>query len=104
VAAVKHDVAGRLGVPADNVLIAAMNEVGERYEAGDLFVPEMLIAARAMSNAVLGLRYSNFKDSVTEHDRHDAYADVWGDMMRFQTHRQDAAAPGSGQRHNRRRG
>ncbi len=29
-------------------LIAAMDEVGRRYEEGDFFVPEMLIAARAM--------------------------------------------------------
>jgi 5-methyltetrahydrofolate--homocysteine methyltransferase len=29
-------------------LIAAMREVGRRFECGDLFVPEMLIAARAM--------------------------------------------------------
>ncbi len=29
-------------------LIAAMDEVGQRFENGDLFVPEMLIAARAM--------------------------------------------------------
>ena len=29
-------------------LIAAMDEVGRRFEEGDFFVPEMLIAARAM--------------------------------------------------------
>ena len=29
-------------------LVAAMDEVGQRFEEGDLFVPEMLIAARAM--------------------------------------------------------
>src|ERR1035437_9148605 len=38
----------------NNGLIAAMNEVGQRFEAGDFFVPEMLIAARAMQN---GLKY-----------------------------------------------
>ncbi|MGB9586426.1 MAG: corrinoid protein [Anaerolineales bacterium] len=32
----------------NNALIAAMDEVGQRYEQGDFFVPEMLIAARAM--------------------------------------------------------
>jgi 5-methyltetrahydrofolate--homocysteine methyltransferase len=40
------------GVSADTILqdalISAMGEVGARYENGDLFVPEMLIAARAM--------------------------------------------------------
>ncbi len=30
------------------VMIPAMNEVGRRYEAGEYFVPELLIAARAM--------------------------------------------------------
>ena len=29
-------------------LIGAMDEVGERFSAGDLFVPEMLVAAQAM--------------------------------------------------------
>ena len=41
------------GLSADKImqdgLIAAMAEVGRQYEAGDFFVPEMLIAARAMS-------------------------------------------------------
>lgn len=39
-------------IPADEILnnglIAAMKEVGARFEAGDFFVPEMLVAARAM--------------------------------------------------------
>jgi 5-methyltetrahydrofolate--homocysteine methyltransferase len=40
------------GYAADDILkkslIAAMDEVGKRFEEGDFFVPEMLIAARAM--------------------------------------------------------
>lgn len=32
----------------NQALIAAMEEVGKRFEEGDFFVPEMLIAARAM--------------------------------------------------------
>ncbi|MBN1667061.1 MAG: corrinoid protein [Anaerolineales bacterium] len=32
----------------NQALIAAMDEVGQRFEEGDFFVPEMLIAARAM--------------------------------------------------------
>ncbi len=39
-------------LPADEILnfglIAAMEEVGVRFEAGDLYVPEMLVAARTM--------------------------------------------------------
>jgi 5-methyltetrahydrofolate--homocysteine methyltransferase len=37
-------------------LIAAMREVGRRFEEGEAFVPEMLIAARAMSAALSILR------------------------------------------------
>ncbi len=32
----------------NKALIAAMDDVGQRFEDGDLFVPEMLVAARAM--------------------------------------------------------
>ena len=35
-------------------LIPAMQEVGDRFEKGDYFVPEMLVAARAMERS-LGL-------------------------------------------------
>jgi 5-methyltetrahydrofolate--homocysteine methyltransferase len=34
-------------------LIKAMDEVGKRFESGDFFVPEMLIAARAMKAGVV---------------------------------------------------
>jgi 5-methyltetrahydrofolate--homocysteine methyltransferase len=33
-------------------MIAAMGEVGQQFESGDLFVPEMLIAARAMKEGL----------------------------------------------------
>jgi 5-methyltetrahydrofolate--homocysteine methyltransferase len=36
------------GVILNQALIAAMDEVGARFEDGDFFVPEMLISARAM--------------------------------------------------------
>lgn len=36
------------GVILNEALIAAMDEVGQRFEDGDFFVPEMLIAAKAM--------------------------------------------------------
>jgi len=35
----------------DDGLIAGMNEVGRRFKANEFYVPEVLIAARAMSNA-----------------------------------------------------
>ncbi len=37
-------------------LIAAMTEVGKRFEAGDFFVPEMLVAARAMQGGLTILK------------------------------------------------
>jgi hypothetical protein len=42
--------------------------------------------ALAMAEAVKGIRYSNFKDSVGERPRHDAYMDVWSAMYRYQQH------------------
>lgn len=48
------------GVNADTILhdalIKAMREVGQRYENGDLYVPEMLIAARAMQSGMALLK------------------------------------------------
>ena len=40
----------------NDALIAAMNEVGKRFQKGEYFVPEMLIAARAMKTGVAVLR------------------------------------------------
>src|SRR4030088_1653895 len=39
-----------------NALIPSLEEVGRRFEKGDFFVPEMLIAARAMQGALVILR------------------------------------------------
>jgi 5-methyltetrahydrofolate--homocysteine methyltransferase len=48
------------GLPADRILkeglIAAMAKVGELFEAGEFFVPEMLIAAQAMKEGLAILR------------------------------------------------
>jgi corrinoid protein of di/trimethylamine methyltransferase len=40
----------------DTYLIPAMDEVGQRFEANEYFVPELLIAARAMKGALEILR------------------------------------------------
>jgi hypothetical protein len=40
--------------------------------------------ANAIAAQVRGIAYGNFKDSVTEDDRHDAYFDVWRAMNRLQ--------------------
>jgi len=39
-------------------MIAAMREVGQRFEAGEFYVPEMLIAARAMQGGMALLKPS----------------------------------------------
>lgn len=45
-----------LGMTPDELLwealIPALEEVGRRFEIGEFFVPEMLIAARAMQGAM----------------------------------------------------
>jgi 5-methyltetrahydrofolate--homocysteine methyltransferase len=40
----------------DQALIAAMDEVGEKFAAGDLFIPEMLLSAKTMESALAVLR------------------------------------------------
>ena len=40
----------------NQALIAAMEEVGKRFEEGEFFVPEMLIAARAMQSGLAILK------------------------------------------------
>lgn len=58
----KSNVQKALGAQLDptNILndgmIAAMREVGCRFEAGEYFVPEMLIAARAMQSSIAILK------------------------------------------------
>jgi len=56
------------GVSADEILnqalIAAMDKVGQLFEAGDLFVPEMLIAARAMQAGLNLLKPSLAEEGV----------------------------------------
>ena len=48
------------GTPVDNILniglIAALDEVGKKFSEGELFVPEMLMAAQAMKSGVALLK------------------------------------------------
>jgi 5-methyltetrahydrofolate--homocysteine methyltransferase len=48
----------------DKVMIPAMSEVGRRFEAGEYFVPEMLIAARSMQGGLSLLRPLLIKQGV----------------------------------------
>ncbi|MGD0878342.1 MAG: corrinoid protein [Anaerolineales bacterium] len=60
VALVKEAIQQKL--PAEQILneglIAAMNEVGRRFENGEFYIPEMLIAARTMQAALAILKPS----------------------------------------------
>jgi hypothetical protein len=51
-----------------------------RYRA-ELPRPEV---AAAIAERVSGIEYDNFKGSVQEADRHDAYLHVWSAMIGFQ--------------------
>jgi len=71
------------GVKADVILnqalIVAMDEVGRRFEAGDFFVPEMLIAARAMQ-AGLTLLKPHLADADVKSAGKVAIGTVKGDL------------------------
>ena len=60
-------------------LIAAMDEVGRRFEEGDFFVPEMLIAARAMQ-AGMQLLKPHLADSDVKSAGKVAIGTVKGDL------------------------
>ncbi len=40
--------------------------------------------AQRVAEAVRGIRYPNFKSTVDEEKRHEAYLQVWGEMADFQ--------------------
>ena len=71
------------GIPAETLLqdglIAAMKEVGQLFEEHEIYVPEMLVAARAMNAAVDVL-----KPQLVEHEAHPsgtvAIGTVKGDL------------------------
>jgi hypothetical protein len=45
------------------------------------------VVAGALAGSVLTIEYDNFKNSVTEHDRHDAYFQSWHAMHHLQQNR-----------------
>jgi len=71
------------GIAADEILkkalIAAMDEVGNRFEEGDFFVPEMLIAARAMQTG-LGILKPQLVEGGIEAAGKIAIGTVQGDL------------------------
>jgi 5-methyltetrahydrofolate--homocysteine methyltransferase len=48
----------------DEAMLPAMKEVGRLFEAGEYFVPEMLIAANAMQSGLIILRPLLIKDGI----------------------------------------
>lgn len=48
----ERDAGGDLGQLLNDTMIPAMAEVGEQFSAGVVFVPEMLVAARAMQGGI----------------------------------------------------
>jgi hypothetical protein len=40
--------------------------------------------ADAIATSIKSIRYPNFKNEVTNSDRHDSYLDVWSAMYRYQ--------------------
>jgi 5-methyltetrahydrofolate--homocysteine methyltransferase len=60
-------------------MIAAMREVGRRFEDGDYYVPEMLVAARAMQGALSLLKPCLVASEVTSAGR-VAIGTVKGDL------------------------
>ena len=78
-------------VLVNDVMIPAMNEVGRRYEASEYFVPELLIAARAMKASLelirplLAARGSELKGRVVigtvQGDLHDIGKNLVGAML-----------------------
>jgi len=74
-------------------LIAGMDEVGKDFKAGDLFVPEVLIAARAM-HAGMGV----LRPLLAESDVPSAGKYVIGTVGRPARHRQESGQDDAGRR------
>ncbi|MCK7483231.1 MAG: B12-binding domain-containing protein [Candidatus Moduliflexus flocculans] len=61
-------------------MIAAMREVGQRFEAGDFFVPEMLISARAMQGGMALLKPHLAQGDVKSSSGNVVIGTVKGDL------------------------
>jgi hypothetical protein len=76
----------RARVPGDIERVFPGHEVTEwggtdyRFRA---WVDRETVAATLYQEA-MNIGYDNFKGSVHDHDRHDAYLKVWGNMMDYQ--------------------
>lgn len=70
------------GIPAESVLnrglIAGMDTVGERFQTGEIFIPHMLLAARAM-HAAIGILQPILAESGAKPAGHVLLGTVQGD-------------------------
>jgi hypothetical protein len=51
------------------------------------------IVAKVIADAVLGIKYPNFKNSVHDGSRHDAYARCWSEMLMWQKANEPSPEP-----------
>jgi 5-methyltetrahydrofolate--homocysteine methyltransferase len=63
-----------------DALIPSLEEVGARFERGDFFVPEMLIAGRAMAGSMEVLRPAAGRDRRTDGRHRSSMGTVKGDV------------------------
>lgn len=80
--------------------VFASAKIEKRPERDYLFralIPRQEVAA-AMSDAVKGINYPNFKDSVRNNRLHDAYARIWSIMAALQPSRPYAGRANSRQK------
>jgi 5-methyltetrahydrofolate--homocysteine methyltransferase len=61
-------------------MIAAMEKIGEKFKDGTVFIPEVLLSARAMNEAVLYLEPYLSSDQKTNKKRKVMIGTVYGDL------------------------
>ena len=52
--------------------------------------------ARLVTDRIQAISYGNFKSSVPDDDRHDAYLDIWSAMRNFQSAKERSAKRAKG--------
>lgn len=75
----KHDIPRVFGVYGEQ----AVEYTPNRDYAYRALIPREMVA-RVIPAQVMGITYGNFKDSVRDHDLHDAYTRVWHDLLPLQ--------------------
>lgn len=63
--------------------LLVLKDVGSDYRYR-VSLPRETVS-EAMANKFANIRYDNFKNSVRNNQRQDAYLDVWHDMHKYQT-------------------